>query len=98
MPQSSLSRSTSVSVPGNSDRERRGIILCRLRLVSRLPSRLSVDAGMADAQTVRLVGGCLVLATEHDPQNLGLLITTIVLLNVGLIPLLFSYHRLVRMM
>ncbi|PKS08022.1 hypothetical protein jhhlp_006634 [Lomentospora prolificans] len=47
---------------------------------------------------VRLVGGCLVLATEHDPQNLGLLITTIVLLNVGLIPLLFSYHRLVRMM
>lgn len=48
--------------------------------------------------TVRLIGGCLVVARQHDPENISLLVTTIVLLNVGVVPLVMSFHSLIRMM
>ncbi|KAK7921503.1 hypothetical protein PG985_009525 [Apiospora marii] len=45
---------------------------------------------------VRLVGGALVLASQHDPQNIRLITATIVLLNLGLVPLLMPFHALTR--
>jgi hypothetical protein len=39
---------------------------------------------------VRFTGGILVIERESDPENLGLTIATVVLLNVGLVPLIMS--------
>jgi hypothetical protein len=39
---------------------------------------------------VRFTGGILVITRESDPDNVGLTIATVVLLNVGLVPLIMS--------
>ena len=39
---------------------------------------------------MRFTGGILVIARKFDPDNFGLTIATVVLLNVGLIPLIMS--------
>ncbi|KAK8038498.1 hypothetical protein PG993_006909 [Apiospora rasikravindrae] len=45
---------------------------------------------------VRLVGGALALASQNDPKNTRLITATIVLLNIGLVPLLMPFHALTR--
>ncbi|KAK7981233.1 hypothetical protein PG989_013690 [Apiospora arundinis] len=57
--------------------------------------RLAWYPAMAFA-CVRLVGGALVLASQNDPKNVGLITATIVLLNIGLVPLIMPFHALTR--
>ncbi|KAH7002593.1 hypothetical protein EDB80DRAFT_894600 [Ilyonectria destructans] len=45
---------------------------------------------------VRLVGGIITIVLESNPSNVGLIIATTVLLNVGIIPLLLSLIGIVR--
>jgi hypothetical protein len=46
---------------------------------------------------VRLVGGIIVIALSSNPDNIGLTIGAIVLLNVGVIPLIVSTVGLIRL-
>ncbi|KAH8666962.1 hypothetical protein BX600DRAFT_462958 [Xylariales sp. PMI_506] len=46
---------------------------------------------------MRLAGGAVVIAQNYDQTNLGLIISAIVLLNVGVVPLLISMVGLVRL-
>ncbi|KAJ9136617.1 hypothetical protein NKR23_g9747 [Pleurostoma richardsiae] len=46
---------------------------------------------------IRLVGSILIIVEEQNPDSLGLIIATIVLLNVGLIPLIMSFLDVVRL-
>ncbi|OBT47296.1 hypothetical protein VE00_02066 [Pseudogymnoascus sp. WSF 3629] len=57
--------------------------------------RLAWYPAMAFA-CARLTGGTLVLASQHDPENTHLLTATIVLLNIGLVPLIMPFHALTR--
>ena len=45
----------------------------------------------------RLAGGCLVIAYQQDQQNISLIIATYVLLNVGLVPILTAFNRLISL-
>ncbi|KAK8108292.1 uncharacterized protein PG998_010305 [Apiospora kogelbergensis] len=45
---------------------------------------------------VRLTGGALALASQNDPGNISMIAATIVLLNIGLVPLLMPFHALIR--
>ncbi|KAK8861835.1 hypothetical protein PGQ11_008070 [Apiospora arundinis] len=57
--------------------------------------RLAWYPAMAFA-CVRLTGGALVLASQNDPKNISLITATIVLLNIGLVPLIMPFHALTR--
>ncbi|KAK8095045.1 hypothetical protein PG997_001730 [Apiospora hydei] len=57
--------------------------------------RLAWYPAMAFA-CVRLVGGALALASLIDPKNMSLIMATIVLLNIGLVPLIMPFHALTR--
>ncbi|KAK7947740.1 uncharacterized protein PG986_008626 [Apiospora aurea] len=57
--------------------------------------RLAWYPAMAFA-CVRLTGGALALASLNDPKNIGLITATIVLLNIGLVPLIMPFHALIR--
>ncbi|KND94044.1 hypothetical protein TOPH_00926 [Tolypocladium ophioglossoides CBS 100239] len=45
---------------------------------------------------MRLAGGAIIIALEKDPDNLGLIIAAIILLNVGVIPLIVADLGLTR--
>ncbi|KAH6898063.1 hypothetical protein B0T10DRAFT_543099 [Thelonectria olida] len=45
----------------------------------------------------RLSGGILTIILESDPRNIGLIIATTVLLNIGLVPLLLSAVGFIRL-
>jgi len=47
---------------------------------------------------VRLIGGPLVIAIPHDLENIGLIVTAIVFLNIGVFPLLVSTMGIFRIM
>lgn len=51
---------------------------------------------VANYRQVRLVGGIITIVLESNPSNVGLIIATTVLLNVGIIPLLLSLIGIVR--
>jgi hypothetical protein len=53
---------------------------------------------MGTLTPVRLTGGILTIIRESDPRNIGLIIATTVLLNIGLIPLLLSAVGFIRIM
>jgi hypothetical protein len=46
---------------------------------------------------VRLVGAILIIVEEKKPGNTGLIIATIVLLNVGLVPLIIAFLGVIRL-
>ncbi|KAF3014501.1 hypothetical protein E8E14_011265 [Neopestalotiopsis sp. 37M] len=46
---------------------------------------------------MRLAGGITVIVWSHDVNNLGLIIASIVLLNLGLIPLIVTINALTRL-
>ncbi|KAI5459005.1 hypothetical protein BGZ63DRAFT_490882 [Mariannaea sp. PMI_226] len=50
---------------------------------------------LATFSLLRFVGGILTIVHESSPGNVGLMIATIVLLNVGMIPLLISVFGIV---
>ena len=47
---------------------------------------------------MRLAGGPIIIALEKDPNNIGLIIAALVLLNVGVIPLIVADLGLTRIM
>lgn len=47
---------------------------------------------------VRLAGGPIIIALEKNPDNLGLIIAAVILLNVGVIPLIVADLGLTRIM
>lgn len=47
---------------------------------------------------VRFVGAILIIVEEQNQGNRSLIIATIVLLNIGLIPLIMSLLGIVRLM
>lgn len=51
---------------------------------------------VANYRQVRLVGGIITIVLESNRSNIGLIIATTVLLNVGIIPLLLSLIGIVR--
>ncbi|PNY24326.1 Uncharacterized protein TCAP_05734 [Tolypocladium capitatum] len=51
-----------------------------------------------DMNQVRLAGGPIIIALEKNPDNLGLIIAAIILLNVGVIPLIVADLGLTRVM
>ena len=55
------------------------------------------QVGANDTFQVRLVGGVIVIALSSNPNNIGLIISALVLLNVGVIPLIISAVGLIRL-
>ncbi|KAK1753230.1 hypothetical protein QBC47DRAFT_388038 [Echria macrotheca] len=46
---------------------------------------------------IRLAGGILTIVEEQNQGNIGIIIATIVLLNIGLIPLITTFSAIVRL-
>jgi hypothetical protein len=83
---------------GTTGRGWRGILLSFFLSVGTTAFFLAncEDDANANCQ-VRLAGGIIVIALSSNPDNIGLTIGAIVLLNVGVIPLIISTVGLIRL-